>query len=48
MANIPLQGMILERVVSMKLQVVVEETGYLDPFQSGLRLVWDGYDLESP
>ncbi|KAF7245344.1 hypothetical protein EYD10_08460 [Varanus komodoensis] len=43
-ANIPFLGKVLERVVAGQLQALLEETDYLDPFQSGFR---PGYSTES-
>ncbi|KAF7238951.1 TOX high mobility group box family member 2, partial [Varanus komodoensis] len=43
-ANISFLGKVLERVVVGQLQALLDETGYLDPFQSGLR---PGYGTES-
>ncbi|KAF7250327.1 Microtubule-associated serine/threonine-protein kinase 4 [Varanus komodoensis] len=43
-ANIPFLGKVLERVVAGQLQALLEETDYLDPFQSGFR---SGYGTES-
>ncbi|KAF7240862.1 Receptor-type tyrosine-protein phosphatase T [Varanus komodoensis] len=43
-ANIPFLGKVLERVVAGQLQALLDETDYLDPFQSGLR---PGYGTES-
>ncbi|XP_062992110.1 uncharacterized protein LOC134404983, partial [Elgaria multicarinata webbii] len=36
-ANIPFLGKVLERVVAGQLQALLNETDYLDPFQSGFR-----------
>ncbi|KAF7238948.1 N-terminal EF-hand calcium-binding protein 3 [Varanus komodoensis] len=36
-ANIPFLGKVLERVVAGQLQALLDETDYLDPFQSGFR-----------
>uniref|UniRef100_A0A8D2LLU3 Reverse transcriptase domain-containing protein n=1 Tax=Varanus komodoensis TaxID=61221 RepID=A0A8D2LLU3_VARKO len=36
-ANIPFLGKVLERVVVGQLQALLDETDYLDPFQSGFR-----------
>ncbi|KAF7247075.1 putative RNA-directed DNA polymerase from transposon BS [Varanus komodoensis] len=36
-ANIPFLGKVLEQVVAGQLQALLEETDYLDPFQSGFR-----------
>ncbi|KAF7249282.1 Peroxisome proliferator-activated receptor gamma coactivator 1-beta [Varanus komodoensis] len=44
MANIPFLGKVLERVVAGQLQALLDETDYLDPFQSGFR---PGYSTES-
>ncbi|KAF7237689.1 Patatin-like phospholipase domain-containing protein 2 [Varanus komodoensis] len=43
-ANIPFLGKVLERVVAGQLQALLDETDYLDPFQSGFR---PGYGTES-
>ncbi|KAF7253392.1 ERI1 exoribonuclease 3 [Varanus komodoensis] len=43
-ANIPFLGKVLERVVAGQLQALLDETDYLDPFQSGFR---PGYSTES-
>ncbi|KAF7249722.1 RNA-directed DNA polymerase from mobile element jockey [Varanus komodoensis] len=43
-ANIPFLGKVLERVVAGQLQAHLDETDYLDPFQSGCR---PGYGTES-
>ncbi|KAF7239530.1 putative RNA-directed DNA polymerase from transposon BS [Varanus komodoensis] len=43
-ANIPFLGKVLERVVVGQLQALLDETDYLDPFQSGFR---PGYGTES-
>ncbi|KAF7239088.1 Sodium-dependent phosphate transporter 2 [Varanus komodoensis] len=43
-ANIPFLGKLLERVVAGQLQALLDETDYLDPFQSGFR---PGYSTES-
>ncbi|KAF7251092.1 putative RNA-directed DNA polymerase from transposon BS [Varanus komodoensis] len=43
-ANIPFLGTVLERVVAGQLQALLDETDYLDPFQSGFR---PGYGTES-
>ncbi|KAF7253476.1 RNA-directed DNA polymerase from mobile element jockey [Varanus komodoensis] len=43
-ANIPFLGKVLERVVAEQLQALLDETDYLDPFQSGFR---PGYGTES-
>ncbi|KAF7253346.1 hypothetical protein EYD10_01268 [Varanus komodoensis] len=43
-ANIPFLGKVLERVVAGQLQAFLDETDYLDPFQSGFR---PGYGAES-
>ncbi|KAF7245360.1 RNA-directed DNA polymerase from mobile element jockey [Varanus komodoensis] len=43
-ANIPFLGKVLERVVAGQLQAFLDETDYLDPFQSGFR---PGYGTES-
>ncbi|KAF7246760.1 Reelin [Varanus komodoensis] len=43
-ANIPFLGEVLEQVVAGQLQALLEETDYLDPFQSGFR---PGYGTES-
>ncbi|KAF7254198.1 hypothetical protein EYD10_01049 [Varanus komodoensis] len=43
-ANIPFLGKVLERVVVGQLQTLLDETDYLDPFQSGFR---PGYGTES-
>ncbi|KAF7235294.1 Vomeronasal type-2 receptor 26 [Varanus komodoensis] len=43
-ANIPFLGKVLERVVVGQLQALLDETDYLDPFQSGFR---PGYSTES-
>ncbi|KAF7253150.1 hypothetical protein EYD10_01179 [Varanus komodoensis] len=43
-ANIPFLGKVLERVVAGQLQACLNETDYLDPFQSGFR---PGYGTES-
>ncbi|KAF7246492.1 PDZ domain-containing RING finger protein 4, partial [Varanus komodoensis] len=42
--NIPFLGKVLERVVAGQLQALLDETDYLDPFQSGFR---PGYGTES-
>ncbi|KAF7235057.1 hypothetical protein EYD10_18093, partial [Varanus komodoensis] len=42
-ANIPFLGKVLERVVTGQLQALLDETDYLDPFQSGFR---PGYGTE--
>ncbi|KAF7246590.1 Craniofacial development protein 2 [Varanus komodoensis] len=42
--NIPFLGKVLERVVVGQLQVLLDDTNYLDPFQSGFR---PGYGTES-
>ncbi|XP_061466651.1 uncharacterized protein LOC133377174 [Rhineura floridana] len=36
-ANVPFLGKVLERVVADQLQTLLDETDYLDPFQSGFR-----------
>ena len=36
-ANVPFLGKVLERVVAGQLQTFLEETDFLDPFQSGFR-----------
>ncbi|KAF7249944.1 Succinate--CoA ligase [GDP-forming] subunit beta, mitochondrial [Varanus komodoensis] len=36
-ANIPFLGKVLERVVAGQLQALLDETDYVDPFQSGFR-----------
>ncbi|KAF7247320.1 Cadherin-23 [Varanus komodoensis] len=43
-ANIPFLGKVLEQVVVGQLQALLDETDYLDPFQSGFR---PGYGTES-
>ncbi|KAF7249253.1 putative RNA-directed DNA polymerase from transposon BS, partial [Varanus komodoensis] len=43
-ANIPFLGKVLERVVAGQLQALLDETDYLDPFQSSFR---PGYGTES-
>uniref|UniRef100_A0A8D2J6W7 Reverse transcriptase domain-containing protein n=1 Tax=Varanus komodoensis TaxID=61221 RepID=A0A8D2J6W7_VARKO len=43
-AKFPFLGKVLERVVAGQLQVLLDETDYLDPFQSGFR---PGYGTES-
>ncbi|KAF7251291.1 Dystrophin, partial [Varanus komodoensis] len=43
-ANIPFLGKVLERVVAGQLQALLDETDYLDPFQSCFR---PGYGTES-
>ncbi|KAF7246401.1 Matrix metalloproteinase-16 [Varanus komodoensis] len=43
-ANIQFLGKVLERVVAGQLQALLDETDYLDPFQSGFR---PGYSTES-
>ncbi|KAF7252470.1 putative RNA-directed DNA polymerase from transposon BS [Varanus komodoensis] len=43
-ANLPFPGKVLERVVAGQLQALLDETDYLDPFQSGFR---PGYSTES-
>ncbi|KAF7251034.1 putative RNA-directed DNA polymerase from transposon BS [Varanus komodoensis] len=43
-ANIPFLGKVLERVVGGQLQALLDETDYLDPFQSSFR---PGYSTES-
>ncbi|KAF7254271.1 CMP-N-acetylneuraminate-beta-1,4-galactoside alpha-2,3-sialyltransferase [Varanus komodoensis] len=43
-ANIPFLGKVLERVVAGQLQALLDETDYLDPFQSGFG---PGYGTES-
>ncbi|KAF7245842.1 RNA-directed DNA polymerase from mobile element jockey [Varanus komodoensis] len=43
-ANIPFLGKVLERVVAGQFQAFLDETDYLDPFQSGFR---PGYSTES-
>ncbi|KAF7243157.1 Ephrin type-A receptor 4 [Varanus komodoensis] len=43
-ANIPFLGKVLEWVVAGQLQALLDETHYLDPFQSGFR---PGYGTES-
>ncbi|KAF7249443.1 hypothetical protein EYD10_05220 [Varanus komodoensis] len=43
-ANIPFLGKAFERVVAGQLQALLDETDYLDPFQSGFR---PGYGTES-
>ncbi|KAF7254640.1 putative RNA-directed DNA polymerase from transposon BS [Varanus komodoensis] len=43
-ANIPFLGKVLEQVVAGQLQALLDETDYLDPFQSGFR---PGYSTES-
>ncbi|KAF7246247.1 Kappa-type opioid receptor [Varanus komodoensis] len=43
-ANIPFLGKVLEWVVAGQLQALLDETDYLDPFQSGFR---PGYGTES-
>ena len=36
-ANLPNLGKVLERVVARQLQALLDETDFLDPFQSGFR-----------
>ena len=36
-ANVPFLGKVLEQVVAGQLQTLLDETDYLDPFQSGFR-----------
>ena len=36
-ANVPVLGKVLERMVEGQLQTLLNETDYLDPFQSGFR-----------
>ncbi|KAF7249427.1 Galectin-related protein, partial [Varanus komodoensis] len=43
-ANIPFLGKVLERVVAGQLEALLDETDYLNPFQSGFR---PGYGTES-
>ena len=39
-ANLPYLGKVLEWVVAGQLQVLLDETDFLDPFQSGFRSVF--------
>ncbi|KAF7244332.1 hypothetical protein EYD10_09255 [Varanus komodoensis] len=43
-ANIPFLGKVLERVVAGQLQALLDETDYLDPFQSGFRPRYVAFD----
>ncbi|KAF7247658.1 RNA-directed DNA polymerase from mobile element jockey [Varanus komodoensis] len=43
-ANIPFLGKVLERVVAGQLQALLDETDYLDPFQSGFRPGYAAFD----
>ena len=43
-ANIPFLGKVLERVFAGKLQALLNEMDYLDPFQSGFR---PGFGMET-